>query len=377
MLRAHGATYLRAHTTVAVQRRALAAIETCRTAALGGHAQVCDACGAIAVHYNSCRNRHCPKCQTLAKERWVAARAAELLPVPYFHLVFTLPHGLNTLAQANPRVLYAALFQAASQTLLAFGHNARWLGGELGATLVLHTWGQNLGQHLHVHALVAGVALAPDGSIKLARPGFLFPVKALSRVFRAKYLDALQGAFAQGKLRFSGSTRALQTTAAFNAFLAQLRQVDWVVYAKRPFAGPRQVLAYLGRYTHRVAIGNQRLVSLSDTAVRFRWRDYADDNATKVMTLAPAEFIRRFLLHVLPTGFMRIRHYGWLANRSKRERISRLRLLLDQPEPLKPPVESVAAFLLRVCHLDITCCPQCGAQALRVQIFYPRSRSPP
>lgn len=377
VLRAHGAAYLQSHATAAVQRHAMAAIETCRTASLGGHARVCDACGAIAVSYNSCRNRHCPKCQTLAKERWVAARAAELLPVPYFHLVFTLPHALNALAQANPRVLYAALFHAASQTLLAFGHNARWLGGELGATLVLHTWGQNLGQHLHVHALVAGVALAPDGSIKLARPGFLFPVKALSQVFRAKYLDALQGAFAQGKLRFSGSTTALQTTAACAAFLAQLRQVDWVVYAKRPFAGPRQVLAYLGRYTHRVAIGNQRLVSLSDAAVRFRWRDYAHDNATKVMTLTPAEFIRRFLLHVLPTGFMRIRHYGWLANRSKRERISRLRLLLDQPEPPKPEPESVAAFLLRVCHLDITRCPQCGAQGLRVQTFYPRSRSPP
>lgn len=378
VLRAHGAAYLQAHATVAVQRRAMTAIETCRTAALGGHAQVCGACGQIEMSYNSCRNRHCPKCQALTKERWVAARAAELLPVPYFHLVFTLPHALNPLAQANPRVIYTVLFQAASQTLLAFGHNARWLGGELGATLVLHTWGQNLGQHVHVHALVAGAALAPDDSLKLARPDFLFPVKALSRVFRAKYLDALQGAFAQGKLRFGGATQSLQAPRAFAAFVAQLRKHDWVVYAKRPFAGPRQVLAYLGRYTHRVAIGNQRLVSLSDTAVRFRWRDYAHDNETKVMTLAPAEFIRRFLLHVLPAGFMRIRHYGWLANRSKRERIARLRQLLDQPMPPKPQVESVAAFLLRVCNVDITRCPHCGEQQLRpVQIFYPRSRSPP
>jgi len=378
VLRAHGAAYCQSHPMAAVQQRAMAAIETCRTAALGGHARVCDACGAIAVSYNSCRNRHCPKCQTLAKERWVAARAAELMPVPYFHLVFTLPHALNPLAQANPRVIYAALFQAASQTLAEFGHNARWLGGELGATLVLHTWGQNLGQHLHVHALVAGAALAPDGSLRLAKPGFLFPVQALSRVFRAKYLDLLQHAFAQDKLRFGGTTQALREPRAFAAFVAQLRQPDWVVYAKRPFAGPGQVLAYLGRYTHRVAIGNHRLVSLSDTAVRFRWRDYAHGNATKVMTLAPEEFIRRFLLHVLPPGFMRIRHYGWLANRRKADRLPKLRQLLDQPQPPKPEPESVAAFLLRVCHIDIARCPHCGEQRLRLlETFYPRSRSPP
>lgn len=378
VLCAHGNAYRQSHPTVAVQRRAMQAIEECRTAALGGHARQCDACGSIQVSYNSCRNRHCPKCQALAKERWVAARAAELMPVPYFHLVFTLPHGLNTLAQANPREIYAALFQAASQTLGEFGHNARWLGGELGATLVLHTWGQNLGQHLHVHALVAGAALTASGALKLAKPGFLFPVKALSRVFRAKYLDALQSAFVQERLRFGGGTQALREPRTFAAFVAQLRQPDWVVYAKRPFAGQRQVLAYLGRYTHRVAIGNHRLVSLSETTVRFRWRDYAHDNATKVMTLAPEEFIRRFLLHVLPSSFMRIRHYGWLANRSKQDRLPKLRRLLDQPEPPKSEPESVAAFLLRVCHIDIARCPQCGERRLRlVETFYPRSRSPP
>ena len=378
VLHAHGAAYRQSHPMALVQQRAMTAIETCRTAALGGHAHVCDACGAIEVRYNSCRNRHCPKCQTLAKERWVDARAAELMQVPYFHLVFTLPHALNPLAQANPRPLYAALFQAASQTLTQFGHNTRWLGGALGATLVLHTWGQNLGQHLHVHALVAGAALAPDGELRLARPGFLFPVQALSKVFRGKYLDLLQRAFAQGRLRFGGGTAALQAPRAFGAFLAQLRQVEWVVYAKRPFAGPRQVLAYLGRYTHRVAIGNHRLLSLSDNTVRFWWRDYAHGNAMKVMTLSPEEFIRRFLLHVLPPGFMRIRHYGWLANRSKREWLPRLRQLLDQPESSKPLPESVAAFLLRVCHIDITRCPHCGAQRLRLpETIHPRSRSPP
>jgi Putative transposase/Transposase zinc-binding domain len=378
VVRAHGAAYLQSHSTVAVQRRALVAIERCRTAALGGHARVCEACGAIEVRYNSCRNRHCPQCQTLAKERWVAARASDLVPVPYFHLVFTLPHSLNPLAQANPRVLYAGLFQAASRTLADFGRNVRWLGGELGMTLVLHTWGQNLGQHLHVHALVGGAALAADGSLTLAKPGFLFPVRALSRMFRAKYLDLLQHAYVHGQLRFDGGTEALQAAPAFAAFVAQLRRHDWVVYAKRPFAGPRQVLAYLGRYTHRVAIGNHRLVSLSDTAVRFRWRDYAHGNETKVMSLAPVEFIRRFLLHVLPSGFMRIRHYGWLANRNKHDHLHQLRQRLDQPDPPKAEPEGVADFLLRVCRIDITRCPHCGECRLhRVPLFDPRPRSPP
>ena len=315
------------------------AIETCRTAALGGHRDTCDTCGAVQISYNSCRNRHCPKCQTLAKVRWLDARRAELLPVEYFHLVFTLPHTLNPLAQGNPRVLYSLLFQAVTDTLTTFGRDPRHLGGDLGGTAILHTWGQNLSQHLHLHCVVTGGALAPDGARWIAAPpGFLFPVRALATVFRGKYLDALRRAFAKGALRFAGSLAPLAEPAAFTAWLAQLRQPDWVVYAKRPFAGPAQVLEYLGRYTHRVALSNDRLLSLDDGIVRFRWKDYADGDRVKVMALDAEEFIRRFLLHVVPDGFVRIRHFGLLANRTRRAKLARCReLLAPPPAPAAPP----------------------------------------
>ena len=301
-----------------VQQRALRAIERCRTAALGGELRQCDACGRQRYVYHSCRNRHCPKCQTRAKERWLAARRVELLPVPYFHLVFTLPHELNALAQGNPRALYAMLFAAASETLVEFGRNPRWLGGEIAATLVLHTWGQTLSQHLHVHGLVAAGALSTSGAWVRSRRGFLFPVKALSVVFRGKFLAALGAALAGGRLTLSGSTTALDEPRAQRSLLAGLRKKAWVVYAKRPFAGPQQVLEYLGRYTHRSAISNERLVSCDARAVRFRYKDYAHGSRRRVMELPALEFLRRFALHVLPRGFNRIRHYGLLANRRKR-----------------------------------------------------------
>ncbi len=247
----------------------------------------------MRYHYHSCRNRHCPKCQTLAKERWLAARRAELLPVPYFHLVFTLPHELNALAQGNPRALYGLLFQAVSDTLIEFGANPRWLGGAIAATLVLHTWGQNLGQHLHLHALVAAGALHPDGHWITSRRGFLFPVKALSPVFRGKFLAGLKQLFSGGTLKLAGSSAPLADLPARCRLLNTLHQKPWVVYAKRPFAGPEHVLDYLGRYTHRVALSNNRLVSLTDTEVRFRYKDYAHGNRRKVLALEPAEFIRR------------------------------------------------------------------------------------
>jgi putative transposase/transposase-like zinc-binding protein len=252
IFREHGEAYRRAHRLCAQQRRVMQAIEDCRTAALGGHLEACDRCGAEIARYHSCRNRHCPKCQTLAKERWVEVRTAELLPVPYFHLVFTLPHAINPLAQGNPKVIYHLLFQAASNTLQSFGRDPKWLGGEIGITMVLHTWGQNLSQHLHVHCVVSGGALAPEGRWIPAKRGFLFPVRALSVVFRAKYLEALEGAFEAGQLDFAGETTPLAEPSAFPAFLAKLRAKDWVVYAKPPFGGPEQVLAYLGRYTHRI-----------------------------------------------------------------------------------------------------------------------------
>ena len=376
----HGAAYQATHRLVPVQYRAMTAIEACRTERLGGHVARCDACGLLRYHYHSCRNRHCPKCQTLAKERWLAARRAELLPVPYFHLVFTLPHELNALAQGNPRAIYALLFQSVSDTLLEIGENPRWLGGAIAATLVLHTWGQTLSQHLHVHCLVASGALHPDGHWIHARRGFLFPVTALSPVFRGKFLAGLKRRFHAGTLRLAGSSAPLADPPAQRRLLNTLYDKPWVVYAKRPFAGPAQVLDYLGRYTHRVAISNNRLVSCSDTEVRFRYKDYAHGNQRKVMTLGATEFIHRFLAHVLPAGFMRIRHYGILANRAKRTKLAAARAALEYqstPAPTQP--ESVAAFWLRVASLDIHQCPHCktGRMIVIGPIRVPCARAPP
>jgi Putative transposase/Transposase zinc-binding domain len=362
IVRVHGAAFRAAHQLCAVQHRALRAIERCRTAALGGELRQCDACGRQRYVYHSCRNRHCPKCQTRAKERWLADRRAELLPVPYYHLVFTLPHELNVLAQANPRELYAMLFAAASQTLIEFGRNPRWLGGEIAASLVLHTWGQTLSQHLHVHCLVAAGALDAAGQWVRSRCGFLFPVKALSAVFRGKFLAAL------GKLPTQP------------ALLAALRAKPWVVYAKRPFAGPEQVLQYLGRYTHRTAISNERLVSLEANTVRFRYKDYAHGARRRLMSLQPVEFLRRFALHVLPRSFNRIRHYGLLANRTKRALLARARAALLAPAPTQASAapESVRAFWQRIAGIDIERCPHCQLGTLRlVQILAPRIRPPP
>lgn len=378
IFRAHGAHYRQAHPLSRAQRRAMRAIETCRTAALGGHRETCEVCGAVRLAYNSCRNRHCPKCQTLAKERWLEARRAELLPVEYFHLVFTLPHALNPLAQGNPRVVYTLLFHAASETLATFARDPRHLGGEIGVTAILHTWGQNLSQHLHLHCVVTGGALAPDGSRwNPVKAGFLFPVRALAKVFRGKYLDALRRAFRAGELVFSGSLATLAEPGAFAAWLEQLRRHDWVVYAKRPFAGPEQVLEYLGRYTHRVAISNERMVRLDRGIVRFRWKDYADGGRVKLMALAAAEFIRRFLLHIVPDGFVRIRHFGLLANRTRKVKLARCRRVLDQPPaPAKRPRESVRALMLRLTGLDIERCPTCQRGRLRVTEILPPAPDP-
>src|SRR6266498_2642725 len=318
IVRTHGAAYRQMHVLSRAQGRALRAIEVCRTAELGGHRAVCTACGAERITYNSCRNRHCPKCQRVATERWLAARRPEVLPIPYFHVVFTLPHALNPLVQSHPRLLYRLLFHSAASTLLRFGRDPRHLGGELGVSAVLHTWGQNLSQHVHVHCVVTGGALAPGGTRWLpARPGFLFPVRAMAKLFRGRYLSRLRRAFERGELHLTGALAALAEPAAFTAWLTELRRSAWVVYCKPPFAGPDHVLAYLGRYTHRVALSNDRLLALADGRVRFRWRDYADGDRVKIMELEVDEFLRRFLLHVVPDGFVRLRHFGLLANRPR------------------------------------------------------------
>jgi hypothetical protein len=367
IVRAHATDYRRTHRLSRAQHRALDAIASCRTAVLGGHRAVCTACGSERVTYNSCRNRHCPKCQRVATERWLAARRREILPIPYFHIVFTLPHALNPLAQSHPRLLYRLLFQSAASTLLRFGRDPRHLGGDMGVTAVLHTWGQTLSQHLHVHCVVTGGALAPDGARWMpARPGFLFPVRALAKVFRGRFLAGLQRAFEQGQLHLAGGLAPLAAPVAFAAWLTELRRSAWVVYCKPPFAGPEHVLGYLGRYTHRVAISNDRLVALTDGHVRFRWRDYADGDRVKLMELAVDEFLRRFLLHIVPDGFVRIRYFGLLANRRRRAALAQCRALLAQPAPAAQPPECVRDLLLRVTGLDVERCPVCHDGLLRL-----------
>jgi hypothetical protein len=344
VFRRHGDAYRRAcdgHLG-RVERRVMSAIELCRTAALGGHTEVCSDCGLVRCAYNSCRNRHCPKCQGLASAEWLAARQAELLPVPYFHVVFTLPAPVAEIAFQNKETVYAILFRTAAATLRTIAADAKHLGAEIGLVAVLHTWGQNLHHHPHVHCVVPGGGPSLDGTRWVAcRPGFFLPVRVLSRVFRRLFLDELRAAFEAGDLGFFGELARLAEPAAFARRLRDLRRVEWVVYAKPPFGGPAQVLAYLGRYTHRVAISNARLVSVTDQHVAFRWKDYRHDGKAKVMTLEPFEFIRRFLLHTLPDGFHRIRHYGFLANGHRAAMLAFCRSLLDMPSPSGEQVEDV------------------------------------
>ena len=372
ILRARAAAYADAHRLTSRQQRVMDDLMQCRTAAMGGFKLHCDHCGSVTFQYASCRNRHCPKCQSLSQTRWVERQCADLLDIGYWHLVFTLPHELNPIAQARPALIYKLLFKAASQTLLEFGRNPRWLGGELGITMVLHTWGQNLGQHIHVHCIVTDGGLSADGESWLTptRTGFLFPTAGLSKVFRGKYLDFLSAAHRNGEL----GSRYSNDSQAFEHLTAALRSHDWVVYSKAPFAGPEQVLRYLGRYTHKTAISNHRLVDFDGHNVRFRWRDYAHDNKRKVMSLDVDEFIRRFLLHVLPHGFTRLRHYGLLANRFRAGKLARCRALLAQPEPEPSEPETTQELLLRLTGIDITLCQQCGQGPLR-QVPIPKSRS--
>ncbi len=367
ILRRRGEAYGETHRLSAQQRKVVDALVNCRTAALGGFKSQCDRCGAVTIQYASCRNRHCPKCQTLSQTRWVERQCADLLDIGYWHVVFTLPHELNPVAQGNPALIYRLLFRAASQTLLEFGRNPRWLGGELGITMVLHTWGQNLGQHIHVHCIVTDGGLSPDGQrwLSPARKGFLFPTAALSKVFRGKYLDFLGAAHRDGELRLKAAADGDDDGHEFECLKTVLRSHDWVVYSKAPFAGTGQVLAYLGRYTHKIAIGNHRLVDFDGEHVRFRWRDYADGNTVKVMRLDADEFIRRFLLHVLPHGFTRLRYYGLLANRCRARKLALCRTLLDQPAPEPREPETMQETMLRLTGIDITMCRQCGEGTLR------------
>jgi len=355
VLRRHGPAYLAAHPLSYAKAKVWRAILACRTAALGGHVEVCDACGTTRHVYHSCRNRHCPLCQTRAKEAWLAARRREVLPVPYFHLVFTLPHDLNALIGQYPRALYEMLFGAVSATLTEFAANPRWLGGTAAFTLVLHTWKQDLERHVHVHALMAGGALKADGDWAATKRGFLFPNKALSKVYRGKFVAALNASREDGKLN-----KAQLVEAAWRDLLACVHQHDWVVYAKEPLGGPAQVLEYLGRYTHRVAISNERILNVCANTVSIRVRDSAHGNRKRTLAVPAQTFIERFLLHVLPKGFKRIRHYGLIGPAHKTTRLAAARAALDAPALDPVVVQSVEAFMRRIDQHQRLRCPHCG-----------------
>ena len=320
------------------QRKALRDIRDCRTAVLGGHLQECNRCGHRVILYNSCRNRHCPKCQAMARARWLQQRQTELLPVPYFHVVFTLPQQIGQLALQNAKQIYTMLFRAASQTLLETAADPRLLGASIGFIAVLHTWGQNLHLHPHLHCVVPGGGISPDGSrwIACRKSSFFLPVRVLSHRFRKKFLWQLKQAFREGTLRLSGELRPLAEPAAFRTLCEIAAQIDWVVHVKPPFGGPERVLKYLARYTHRVAISNHRLRSLEQGCVTFEWKDYADHSRTQNMTLDAVEFIRRFLQHVLPSGMVRIRQFGFLANRVRKGKLELCRTLLAVRQPPTP-----------------------------------------
>ena len=358
VFRRHGDAYRHAHDRHLgrLERRVMSAIELCRTAALGGHTEACAECGLVRCAYNSCRNRHCPKCQGAARAEWLAARQAELLPVPYFHVVFTVPAAAAEIAFQNKETVYAILFRAAAEALRTIAADPKHLGAEIGLVAVLHSWGQTLQHHPHIHCLVPGGGPSLDGTRWVAcRPGFFLPVRVLSRLFRRLFLAELDAAFAASRLGFFGDLAALAEPAAFARRLKELHRVEWVVYAKPPFGGPEQVLAYLGRYTHRVAIANARLVGITDEHVAFRWRDYRHHSRAKVMTLAADEFIRRFLLHTLPDGFHRIRHYGFLANGHRAAKLALCRSLLDTATVTSTPdAES------RTSRQEPGRCPCCG-----------------
>jgi hypothetical protein len=375
IFRRHGAAWRKAnagHVSLG-QLKVMAAIERCRTAALGGHVARCEDCAHTVIAYNSCRNRHCPKCQGAAAKQWLAERAANLLPVPYYHVVFTLPAPIGNIAYQNKAAIYDILFKTSAETVMTIAADPKHLGASVGITAVLHTWGSAMTHHPHVHMVVPGGGIAPDGKRWIAcRPGFFLPVRVLSRLFRRLFLDKLAAAHAAGCLKFCGDHAPLAEAQAFAAYLAPLRKTEWVVYAKKPFGGPQAVLAYLSRYTHRVAIANSRLLTLDDKSVTFKWKDYRSkaSHRYKAITLAIAEFIRRFLIHVLPKGFHRIRHYGLLAQSSCADNIVRARQLLAMSQHA---IASPGAT--DVTEPPINRCPSCGGCMIIIEHFN-RSASP-
>lgn len=381
VFRRHGAAYREQHgaSMSTAQRRVMTAIEVCRTAALGGHLERCDECGRERNCFNSCRDRHCPKCQSLARAQWIEDRQAELLDCPYFHVVFTVPEEIAAIAYQNKEQIYNILFQTTAETLKSIAADPKHLGADIGFFAVLHTWGQNLVHHPHLHCVVPGGGLSPDGTRWVAcKPRFFLPVRVLSRLFRRLFLKSLQKVFDSGKLRFFGSLEPLRKPSAFARLIERAKGPEWVVYAKPPFAGPQQVLDYVGRYTHRVAISNNRLVDIENGQVHFQWKDYRDRSQVKTMSLSADEFIRRFLIHVLPAGFQRIRYYGLLGNRYREQKLAQCRRLLGMQMPAQqtsapPPATDYRDRCEELTGRSLYQCPHCRLGRMLTVEVLPKS----
>ena len=379
IFRRYGPTFRQNHRLSLAQHKAMNAIEACRTATLGGHIDQCDQCGHQRISYNSCRNRHCPKCQGLARARWLEARKGQMLDVKHFHLVFTLPHQLHPLIRANEKLCFNLLFQAASQTVIQLAKEKKYLGAKAGMLAVLHTWGQNLMYHPHLHCLVPAGGLSLDGKTWInSSPKFFLPVKVLSRLFRGKLLAGIKQAFKDGKLTCLGNLAWIDTEKKLNDFLRPIYRKEWVVYAKEPFGGIEQVIGYLGRYTHRVAIANERIIKVENDQVCFQYKDYQDQNREKVLTLDAQEFIRRFLLHILPLGFHKIRYYGILANKNRKTDLRTARKAIGQA-PAKPLSKlTFLQYCRQFLGKDLLICPACKkGKMITIQIIPPTSRAPP
>ncbi|GAA0180885.1 IS91 family transposase [Clostridium sediminicola] len=360
----YGSEYRYNHKLTLVQHKAMSAIENCRTSKLGGHVDICKNCGSTQISYNSCLNRHCPKCQSLAKERWIENQKSNLLNIGYFHVVFTIPDTLNMIAYQNQKELYALMFKVVAKTLDELASDKKYLGAKLGFTSVLHTWGQNLMHHPHIHCIVPGGGLSSIGKWVNSKKKFFIPVKVLSRKFRGKFLYHLEQLYYQNKLQFHGSQEYLSTDIEFEKLLSYLYSKEWVVYCKPPFKNAAYVVEYLGRYSHRVAISNNRIINIDNGNITIKWRDYKDKNKSKQMTISADEFIRRFLIHILPLRFMKIRHYGLLGNRNKTIKLKICKELTNTPILVKERL-STLQLILKITGRDITKCPHCGSEKLR------------
>lgn len=370
----YGRKYREKFKLTLVQHKAMSSIQNCRTSQLGGHKDVCENCGDTKISYNSCRNRHCPKCQTLAKERWIENQKSNLLNIGYFHVVFTLPDTLNLMIYQNQKALYTLLFKASSETLAALASDKKYLGAKLGFTSILHTWGQNLMHHPHIHCIVPGGGLSPIGQWVNSRKKFFIPVKVLSRKFRGKFLHYLKQLYYENKLEFHGSQEFLSDHAEFEKLLSSVYSKEWIVYCKPPYKNASCVVEYLGRYTHRVAISNNRIISIENGTVTFKWRDYKDSSKGKLMNVSSDEFIRRFLIHILPSRFMKIRHYGFLGNRNKSTKLKICKRLTNTAVSLKEKA-STLQLIEKITGRDLSKCARCGSDKISRSMIY--GKSPP